>query len=778
MNKYSGHCALCGYVGEFQPGDGHSIRESYPCPTCRFPLRWRDQAAIILDEFGRGQSLSLPELVSSGALNDVAIYEAALRGPFTQAFRQLPNYINSYFRPELPLGAVGPDGVANQDLTQLTFPDKSFDMVLTTDVMEHLLDIETAFRETLRVLKVGGMHIFTIPNAFPFPNDSYARVELVDGKEVPVAPERFHISGDGTPCLVYTDYGADIADLITSIGGHLSIVRRSNANEHCMTNATFVMRRLVDELPARPVKPALSLPAGERPAPAPQQAEPRRTAKEQEIADNFTCPICGGGTLVAFNKRANARCGTCGAVERNRLMGMFLDANGEFRPGVRVLHLAPEGAIGKKFHDQPDSHYDARDFDPSLYPSAHFTVRQLDLCTGLSDIPDDSYDVILHNHVLEHLPCDVEIVLRQLDRILAPGGAHYFSVPVRGEHTDEDISPDMTPEDRKVRFGQEDHMRVFGRTDLIAMLDRVWGPGDHVLHPVRAFGHEALNQAAIPMAGWSGISNHSIFCRRKPAPHVFGPISQLTPQNAETAGLTLNVYETLSPIGDVDYAPRRTKLCYWILKNLLPARTGARLVDLGAGHEKFSQTARQAGYDVTAVDARPLPEGSNLEGIRFEKADIRGMSLAGQDVILSLGLLCHMSLDDQLALLASVPSDAHLVIDTQVHNPDRFDPEASASKGNFCDTLLTIQGYEGINYPETPKSPANFENDLSFWPTQGGLMQMLADTGFTQAITIGPEYMVRYGARRWIVASKAAALDLVEVNRAFERPLGAFPPRP
>ena len=74
------------------------------------------------------------------------------------------------------------------------------------------------------------------------------------------------------------------------------------------------------------------------------------------------------------------------------------------------------------------------------------------------------------------------------------------------------------------------------------------------------------------------------------------------------------------------------------------------------------------------------------------------------------------------------------------------------------------------------EAPGYRKSSIAFWPTRDGMMQMLADTGFSQAVMIGPEYMVRYGARRWVVASKGAPLDLGAINQAFEKPLEAFPP--
>jgi SAM-dependent methyltransferase len=242
--SYRGLCSICGAKGEFVPGTGRSTRESFGCPSCRASLRYRDQAALILDEFARGRSVSLANLVASGRMRDLDIYEPALKGPFVNHFKALPRYVRSYYWPEREFG-VAYDGVRNEDITRLSFADASFDLVITSDVMEHVYDYRGAFAEIVRILKRGGVHIFSIPNAWPFPETSEPRVEVVDGVEHHTKPPVYHTSGDGTPCLVYTDFGADLIETIDASGNcRTQAVRRHSALDRCYVNATFVTRKL------------------------------------------------------------------------------------------------------------------------------------------------------------------------------------------------------------------------------------------------------------------------------------------------------------------------------------------------------------------------------------------------------------------------------------------------------------------------------------------------------------------------------------------------------
>lgn len=75
-------------------------------------------------------------------------------------------------------------------------------------------------------------------------------------------------------------------------------------------------------------------------------------------------------------------------------------------------------------------------------------------------LPYDSFDVIVCNHVLEHIPDD-RAALREIRRMLAPLGWALLMTPIMVESTMEDLTlPD--PRERLRRFGQEDHVRRYG----------------------------------------------------------------------------------------------------------------------------------------------------------------------------------------------------------------------------------------------------------------------------------------------------------------------------
>ena len=227
------------------------------------------------------------------------------------------------------------------------------------------------------------------------------------------------------------------------------------------------------------------------------------SAESASAGVKLQCPICKSERFLEFNGRENARCASCQAMERTRLLWLILDKHGLFRPGIRVMHIAPELPLIKRYSELLGDRYYACDSDPTRYSSKFTTLRPLDLTCDLVKIPSCSFDLIVHNHVLEHVRCDIESVLQEFERILAPGGQHYFSVPVRGEETHEFLSDDLPLAER---------IKGFGRRSLAEMLDRVWGTSEkHHIEPLELFSAEELKTASIPTEAWSGISGHTIF---------------------------------------------------------------------------------------------------------------------------------------------------------------------------------------------------------------------------------------------------------------------------
>lgn len=175
--------------------------------------------------------------------------------------------------------------------------------------------------------------------------------------------------------------------------------------------------------------------------------------------DACSCPCCGGNyrKFVPYMVgRVNSVCPGCGSFARHRLLFLYLtNRTNIFSDRLRVLHFAPEYWLQNLFRAKSNLEYVSADLDS---PLAMEKADIMDL-----HYADRSFDVILCSHVLEHV-CDDQRALRELYRVLRPGGWAILQVPLDNgrEVTFEDPSI-VTPKDRELYYWQADHVRLYGR---------------------------------------------------------------------------------------------------------------------------------------------------------------------------------------------------------------------------------------------------------------------------------------------------------------------------
>ncbi len=176
--------------------------------------------------------------------------------------------------------------------------------------------------------------------------------------------------------------------------------------------------------------------------------------------DRYTDPIDGRSFRkflpYGYEKtRENVLSPSTLSLERHRLLWLFLKRRTNFFSGMhKVLHIAPEQAFYHRFRKMKNLDYTTTDLHSPL----------ADVRADICDLPfeDHSFDVILCNHVLEHIPDDRK-ALSELHRIMRPGGWGIFQVPqdTSREKTFQDDSI-TNPRERAAIFGQYDHVRVYG----------------------------------------------------------------------------------------------------------------------------------------------------------------------------------------------------------------------------------------------------------------------------------------------------------------------------
>ena len=179
------------------------------------------------------------------------------------------------------------------------------------------------------------------------------------------------------------------------------------------------------------------------------------------------CPVCGKhfrkflpyGYGEAMDNRL---CPSCLSLERHRLLWLYLkEKTGFFTDELKVLHFAPEQPFLKRFKSLKNLDYTTADLDSPI-ADLHLDVTKIDL-------PDNTYDVVICNHVLEHVD-NVDNAFSEIKRILKPNGWAILMVPIN-PNVDTFEDPSITdPKERQRLFGQYDHVRQFGRdyADVLA----------------------------------------------------------------------------------------------------------------------------------------------------------------------------------------------------------------------------------------------------------------------------------------------------------------------
>ncbi|GAL68063.1 class I SAM-dependent methyltransferase [Jejuia pallidilutea] len=175
----------------------------------------------------------------------------------------------------------------------------------------------------------------------------------------------------------------------------------------------------------------------------------------------YTDPIDGKSfkTFLPYGygkQRNNVLSPSTLSLERHRLLWLYLKYETNFfSDNLKVLHFAPEQCFLKRFRKLNNLNYTTTDL---VSPIA-------DVKADICNLPfeNNTYDVILCNHVLEHIPDDTK-AMRELYRVMKPGGMGIFQIP-------QDLNRDVTFEDNSITdkkerakiFGQYDHVRVYGR---------------------------------------------------------------------------------------------------------------------------------------------------------------------------------------------------------------------------------------------------------------------------------------------------------------------------
>lgn len=187
------------------PDGTYNLRETVNCPKTGFNTRMR-AAVHAVKYFEKDRA--------------AGIYIAEQKTPL---FKYLESYYadvtgSEYLGDIVPLGSRNAEGLRNEDATQLTFADYSFDVALSFEVLEHIPDYRKALHETRRVLRQGGRFYFTAPFV-PSWQETIVRAKIESGEIVHILEPEYHgdpVRAEGILCFQH--FGWDIVDSLAEAG--------------------------------------------------------------------------------------------------------------------------------------------------------------------------------------------------------------------------------------------------------------------------------------------------------------------------------------------------------------------------------------------------------------------------------------------------------------------------------------------------------------------------------------------------------------------------------
>lgn len=199
--------------------------------------------------------------------------------------------------------------------------------------------------------------------------------------------------------------------------------------------------------------------------------------------DRFSCPVCNrqfsamSPFIGSYSIRGqqidhatqNAMCPVCNSDIRHRFMMTYIKMqieSGRIPTQANVLHFAPEPGIYRTLRTRLKGRYVAADLHPERFTFVADAQR-----VDITAIPfqDDSFDLIVCAHVLEHIEDDVK-ACAELFRVLKPGGLALIALPIYGDTTYE--VPGLDEQGRIAQYGDPTHVRLNG-LDFAEKLKRV-----------------------------------------------------------------------------------------------------------------------------------------------------------------------------------------------------------------------------------------------------------------------------------------------------------------
>ena len=176
---------------------------------------------------------------------------------------------------------------------------------------------------------------------------------------------------------------------------------------------------------------------------------------------SYECGICHFQmSRFILLENGNKLCPKCGSLPRSRRLCSVMQSEVGIE-NKTILHFSPPKSLSERIKKAGPLSYISADYSGEFPASEKIDITSIDKS-------DESFDLIICFHVLEHV-LDDEQAMREMHRITKKGGLCLIQTPFKEGNTYEDASI-ILPEERRIHFGQEDHVRIYSVQDLMKKL--------------------------------------------------------------------------------------------------------------------------------------------------------------------------------------------------------------------------------------------------------------------------------------------------------------------
>ena len=193
LKGYIGVCNICEKIVLFKI-KSQNIREDVICSHCHSCNRKRQIVEVLL-KFAENFSGIRMSKISDLKKTSIKIFNTEIGDPLDKRLSEVlshSNYIAATFYGNKYKSGSMANGCLIQDLKRTSFPDEFFDVVITSEVMEHISSPYEAFKEIYRITKLGGSHIFSAPFYQEKYEDEVREIEDENGENIFFKEKIFH----------------------------------------------------------------------------------------------------------------------------------------------------------------------------------------------------------------------------------------------------------------------------------------------------------------------------------------------------------------------------------------------------------------------------------------------------------------------------------------------------------------------------------------------------------------------------------------------------------